>query len=215
MKGPHLSHYYKGPLYHYTYHELCTKDEKVINKRNCAAHSWILNAEITSQTLKIIKILWYCIFLVISKHCSWLSNKMMFSITFSIRRIPVADRWYFKRQRVFWELHHLSWMQKNMTMILFWSIFISSIRAEQRAADGGIDNFLSAAGSSMRRRSAHSSIFHWEIHMAKRAKAQSSELLWCRDALRVESSVLMTSNIVFPSSIFFWVAWIGGGLQLQ
>ena len=25
---------YKGPLYHYTYHELCTKDEEVINKRN-------------------------------------------------------------------------------------------------------------------------------------------------------------------------------------
>ena len=85
--------------------------------------------------------------------------------------------------------------------------------------DGGIDNFLSAAGSSMRRRSAHSSIFHWEIHMAKRAKAQSSQLLPLDAAMRCfarrESSVLMTSNIVFPSSIFFGVAWIGGGLQLQ
>ena len=46
--------------------------------------------------------------------------------------------------------------------------------------------------------------------MAKRAKAQSSQLLPLDAAMRCfarrESSVLMTSNIVFPSSIFFWVA---------
>ena len=43
--------------------------------------------------------------------------------------------------------------------------------------------------------------------MAKRAKAQSSQLLPLDAAMRCfarrESSVLMTSNIVFPSSIFF------------
>ena len=56
--------------------------------------------------------------------------------------------------------------------------------------------------------------------MAKRAKAQSSQLLPLDAAMRCfarrESSVLMTSNIVFPSSIFFWVAAEeNGGLQNQ
>ena len=55
--------------------------------------------------------------------------------------------------------------------------------------------------------------------MAKRAKAQSSQLLPLDAAMRCfarrESSVLMTSNIVFPSSIFFGLLPKNVGLQNQ